>query len=69
VQTRNNEHNFATALQGHLSCVHCHLANIAYRLKRSLEFDPKTERFVGDEEANAMLTRNYRTGFDVRRIA
>ncbi|HON01229.1 MAG TPA: gfo/Idh/MocA family oxidoreductase, partial [Acidobacteriota bacterium] len=43
----------------------CHLANISYRLGRSLRFDPATERFVGDEEADAMLSRRYREPFVV----
>ena len=44
----------------HLAAGLAHLGNIAYRTGKSLTFDPKTERFVGDQEANAMLTRNYR---------
>jgi predicted dehydrogenase len=36
-----------------------------YALGRKLTFDPKTESFVGDKEANAMLTREYRKGFEV----
>lgn len=51
--------------EGHKSAVLCHLANISYRLGRSLEFDPQTERFVGDDEANAMLSRQYRAPFVV----
>lgn len=43
----------------------CHLANIAYRTGRTLEFDPVKENFKSDEEANAMLTRNYRAPFVV----
>jgi hypothetical protein len=31
----------------------------------SLEFDPKTETFPGNDRANAMLTRNYRKPFVV----
>ncbi len=32
-----------------------------------LEIDPKTERFLGNnEKANAMLTREYRNGFEVK---
>ncbi|HOZ45369.1 MAG TPA: Gfo/Idh/MocA family oxidoreductase [Candidatus Hydrogenedentes bacterium] len=54
---------------GHYSAAHCHIGNVAYRLKRSLNFDPKTERFVGDDEANAMLTRAYREPFVVPEIA
>lgn len=49
----------------HLSSALAHLGNIAYRLDRVLEFDPKTETFVNDPEADKMLTRNYRKGFEV----
>lgn len=51
--------------EGHLSSALCHLANISYRLGRSLEFDPEKEQFVGDDEANAMLTRQYREPYVV----
>ena len=45
---------------GHLSASLSHLANIATRLGRSLEFDPKSERFVRDDEANRLVGREYR---------
>ena len=35
------------------------------RVGRKLDFDAKTERFVNDEEANALLTRKYRKPFVV----
>jgi hypothetical protein len=38
----------------------CHLANIAYRLGRSLEFDSEREDFLGDPEADRLLSRVYR---------
>ena len=41
----------------HLSSALAHLGNIAYRTGRTLNFDPLTERFKNDEEANALLTR------------
>ena len=44
---------------GARSAAFCHLANIAYRAGRTLRMD-KAGRFVGDAEANAMLTRKYR---------
>jgi predicted dehydrogenase len=50
----------ADALTGHLSTSLCHLGNIATRLGRSLVLDPETERIVGDEEANALVRREYR---------
>ena len=51
--------------EGHISSALCHLANISYRLGRSLDFDPQKEQFIGDEEANAMLTRKYREPYVV----
>jgi len=59
----------ATAEQGHIAASLCHLGNIAYRVGRSVQFDPKTEQFVGDDEANALLTRTYREGFEVPKLA
>ncbi|MHC4441178.1 MAG: Gfo/Idh/MocA family oxidoreductase [Planctomycetota bacterium] len=50
---------------GHHAATLCHLANISYRLGRSLKFDPKTETFGSDHEANALLTRHYRKPFEV----
>ena len=49
----------------HTSSALAHLGNTSYRLGRKLTFDPKTETFVGDDEANRMLTRNYRKPFVV----
>jgi len=49
--------------EGHLSSTLPHLANIAYRVGRKLKFDGKTEKFVGDAEADALLTRPYRAPF------
>ncbi|HFE53113.1 MAG TPA: twin-arginine translocation signal domain-containing protein [Bacteroidetes bacterium] len=51
--------------EGHISSALCHLANISYRLGRSLDFDPQKEQFIGDEEANVMLTRKYREPYVV----
>lgn len=46
------------------TCIVMHLGNIAYRLGRTLEFDPKTMRFKNDPEANAMISREeYREPF------
>lgn len=49
----------------HLASGLAHLGNIAYRLERQLKFDPKTEKFIGDEQANSMLTRKYRAPYVV----
>ena len=45
---------------GHRSATICHLSNIAVDLGRKLTWDPATEKFVGDEEANSKLDRPYR---------
>ena len=47
----------------HISNAFCHLANASYRLGRELNFDPKSETFESDEQANQMLTRNYHKDF------
>lgn len=49
----------------HTSSALAHLGNIAYRLGRRLKFDPATESFPDDSEANALLTREYRKPFIV----
>ncbi len=38
----------------------CHVSDIAIRLKRELRFDTDRERFIGDNEANARLSRPMR---------
>lgn len=47
----------------HLSSALAHLGNIAYRTGRTLKFDPATEKFIGDDEANTLLTRPPRSPF------
>jgi predicted dehydrogenase len=51
--------------EGALSCVLVHLANISFRLGRTLNWDEKTWTVKGDPEATAMLTRNYRKPYVV----
>ena len=41
------------------------LRSARYRLGRVLHFDAKSERFLGDPEADALLTRSYRGPFVV----
>jgi len=44
---------------GRMSTTLCHLGNISQKLGRDVRFDPKTETFGSDAEANAMLTKRY----------
>lgn len=54
--------------EGHLSTTLCHLANISYKLGRSLKFTGATEKFIDDSEADDMLTRNYRKPYVVPKM-
>jgi predicted dehydrogenase len=45
---------------GHRAATIVHLANIAARTGRVLNFDPVKEQIEGDPESNKMLTREYR---------
>lgn len=65
MRSRNHEDLNADVEQGHLSTSIPLLGNIAYLTGRSLQFDPKTETFPNDEEANQRLTKQYRQPFDV----
>jgi predicted dehydrogenase len=58
---RSGAKNTANAGVAHLSCALVHLGEIAYRTGRALNFDPKTETFRDDSEANDLLTKTYRT--------
>ena len=53
---------------GHHSTNTCHLGNIAYKLGRKLDWDEATETFKDDREANALLTREPRRGFELPKI-
>jgi hypothetical protein len=44
----------------HRSISACHVANICKRLGRPVKWDPKTETFIDDEEANRLRSRAYR---------
>jgi len=46
--------------EGYISTASCILANLSMKLGRTLAWDPKTGRVVGDAEANRLLTRPYR---------
>jgi predicted dehydrogenase len=52
-------------LEGHLSSALAHLGNISYRVGHALTFDGKSENFVNDKDADKLLTREYRKGFEI----
>ncbi len=45
---------------GHLACVVCLISHIAMKIPRKLEWNPKKERFINDDEANLLLIRTQR---------
>jgi predicted dehydrogenase len=57
---RSRKETICPAEVGHRSATICHLANIGYQLRRPLQWDPAQELFVGDAEANGMVTRALR---------
>jgi predicted dehydrogenase len=60
IRSGNHEDLTADIEEGHRSTTVCHLAKISCKLGRSVHFDPKTERFVNDPEADRYLKRDYR---------
>ena len=46
--------------KSHRATTICHVANICLRLGRSVEWDPKSELFINDPEANRMISRAMR---------
>ncbi|MFN4906285.1 MAG: Gfo/Idh/MocA family protein [Planctomycetota bacterium] len=50
---------------GHRSVSVCHLANIVRELQRPLRWDPAEESFVNDSEADKLLSRQRRKGFEL----
>jgi predicted dehydrogenase len=49
---------------GHRTSSLCNIANIAYILQRPLKWKPAHEKFIDDDDANAMLTRPFRGKWD-----
>lgn len=68
----NHQRNFVDSIKsgklpnadigiGHLSGLHCHLANIVSRAGTGFSFDAETETIPGVPEANVHVKRRYRT--------
>ena len=53
---------------GHRTCSVCLVSHIAMKLPRKLNWDPKAERFVKDDEANAMLSRSQRKPYGTTNV-
>ena len=62
---KNRSRPAADIETGHISSALCHLGNIAYRVGREVTFAPETATFAGDRDANLLLSRSYRTGWEL----
>jgi len=68
VKSRKRESLNQEIYSGHISTAMCHAGNIAWRTGRKLRFNAETETF-DDAEANALLGRQHRKGFELPKIA
>jgi predicted dehydrogenase len=65
VRTRKQSDLTAPIEEGAISTALMHLANISYRVGRTLHFDAATYSCTGDTEANRLFRRQYRKPFEV----
>ncbi|MDE3181151.1 MAG: Gfo/Idh/MocA family oxidoreductase [Acidobacteriota bacterium] len=68
VVSRKKEDLHAPIEEGVASCALIHLANASYRLGRTLNFDPDTQKVINDPEADTLLRdgdRGYRAPYVV----
>jgi myo-inositol 2-dehydrogenase / D-chiro-inositol 1-dehydrogenase len=66
---KSRKPTMAPADIGHRSNTACIVSWIAMKLGRPLDWDVKTERFVNDDEANAMLSRPERSPYGIKNMA
>ncbi|MCW5977257.1 MAG: Gfo/Idh/MocA family oxidoreductase [Bryobacteraceae bacterium] len=66
---RSRRRPLAEVEVGHRSVSLAHLANITRQLNRGLRWDPAAERFVDDDEANGLLRRPRRKGYELPRLS
>jgi len=63
---RSRETPLAPIEEAHRSATICHIGNIAMKLGRKLRWDPEAEKFIGDPEANRMLSRPQREPWSLK---
>ena len=61
-----NKQPLAPVEVAHRACSTCLIHHIAMKLKRKLYWNPETEQFKNDAEANAMLSRPQRKGYEIQ---
>ena len=63
---RNRSKPICDVEVGHRTASVCNIGNIAYRLNRSLIWNPKKEIFIDDKEANALLGRTMNKEWGIK---
>jgi predicted dehydrogenase len=61
---KSREKPIADLTSGHRSVTSCHLANIAMKLGRVVRWEAEKEDILGDAEARALLSKEYRAPWD-----
>ncbi|REJ93580.1 MAG: gfo/Idh/MocA family oxidoreductase, partial [Planctomycetota bacterium] len=68
VRSRDRDSLNQEIYSGHVSTAMCHAGNIAWRTGKTLHFDATTETF-DDPDANKLVGREHREGFELPEIA
>ena len=68
VRSRDRDSLNQEIYSGHVSTTMCHAGNIAWRTGKTLHFDATTETF-DDPDANKLVGREHREGFELPEIA
>jgi predicted dehydrogenase len=63
---RDNKGTIAPVEEAHRSCSTCLVHHIVMKLDRKVYWDPKTEKFKNDDEANSMLSRPQRPAYALK---
>jgi predicted dehydrogenase len=62
---KTREQPISDVYSHHRAMTTCHLANIAVRLDRKLQWDATKQEIVGDDEANLWQSREQRKGYEI----
>jgi len=62
---KSREQPISDVYTNHRAMTTCHLANIAIRLGRKIEWNPETEHIVNDKDAAQWEGREQRKGFEI----
>ena len=65
---QNGNEPISPVEMGHRACTVCLISHIAMKLPRQLQWNPTTEQFINDPEANAMLSRPQRAPYGIETI-